>query len=181
MSDIYSSPRGLITALATTIATLPPPPPPSFPMPLRDFFLLSISFPSGFVSLRRSPLRPPHLLFTFSPSFSVPSSLLPFSLSSAARRRPDERDNSSSIRLSAASLFGPLPITLFLLLSALREDFGALSAKQGGSAHCNFNQERCTREARQLVASARVRRFEHTRRRDKEFVLFPSSFFFFIA
>lgn len=51
------------------------------------------------------------------------------SLSSAKRRRPDEHDNSSSIRLSIASLFGPLPIMFFLLLSALREDFGALSAK----------------------------------------------------
>lgn len=92
-------------------------------------------------SLRSSPSRPrPLFLLVFSlslflfPLRAVVSRCSSSSLSSAARRgaarrRPDERDNSSSIRLSTASLFGPLPITLFLLLSALREDFDALSVK----------------------------------------------------
>lgn len=90
--------------------------------------------------LSRQPHLAPHLvvvivvvysfsLFSLSPSPSPAHARSSSSISSAARRRPDERDNSSSIRLSAASLFGPLPITLFLLLSALREDFDALSAK----------------------------------------------------
>lgn len=99
-----------------------PPPPPSFPLLLRDFSL--------------QPLLHSVVVYSFS-LFSLSLSLLcsvvprcsSFSLSFAARRRPDERDNSSSIRFSTASLFRPLPITLFLLLSALREDFDALSVK----------------------------------------------------
>lgn len=154
MSDIYSSPRGLITALATTIAT--PPPPPSFPMPLRDFFLLSIPFPSGFVSLRRSPL-PLRIYSSLSLFLSLSHPLFfpsPYSL-----QRDD--DQTSAITLL---LFASLPL-LFLVLFRLRFfcsylPFAKTSARYRrgrGSAHCNFNQERCTREARQLVASARVR------------------------
>lgn len=83
-----------------------------------------LSFPSS------STLSPCFLsLFLFPLSF-LDAPLPPYPpRRGAARRRPDERDNSSSIRLSTASLFGPLPITLFLLLSALREDFDALSVK----------------------------------------------------
>lgn len=81
---------------------------------------LSVASPSDPSSLLSYPSSS-----TLSPCFlslfllrSVAPRCSSSSLSCAARRRPDERDNSSSIRLSTASLFGPLPITLFLLLSA---------------------------------------------------------------
>jgi len=71
----------------------------------------------------------------------------------AARRRPDERDNSSSIRLSAPLFGPPLPITLFLLLSALPVKSPARyrrSRESGakGKRRCSFNQERSSRERR---------------------------------
>lgn len=93
----------LITALG-----IPPslsPLPPSFPLPAPyDLFLLSSS-PSDFVLLFL--LVPLFLLAFLAPSFSLSLVVPPLSssLSSAGRRRPDERDNSSSIRLSAATLF----------------------------------------------------------------------------
>lgn len=87
-------------------------------------------------------------------------------------RRDDDQTSAITLLLfaSVASLFGSLPITLFLLLSALREDFGVLSAKgerARARARCSFNQERCTRERergkdrkRGRVNSSHVRLFE---------------------
>lgn len=158
----------------------PPPPPPSFPLLLHDFFLHPLSLFSLFFipsSFTLSPCFFSLYLFLFLLRSVVPR-CSSSSLSSTARRRPDERDNSSSIRLSTASLFAPLPITLFLLLSALREDFDALSAKGGASAHCSFNQERCTRDARQLVATFLD---SNAGGCDKEFIYFPPSFFSFLT
>lgn len=81
-----------------------------------DFFLLSASSPSDLVSLFLLVLL--FLLAFLARSFSLSLVVLPLSssLSFAGRRRPDERDNSSSIRLSVATLFSLLSITLFFTL-----------------------------------------------------------------
>lgn len=119
---------------------------------LYDFFLLSASSPSDLVSLFLLVLL--FLLAFLARSFSLSLVVLPLSssLSSAGRRRPDERDNSSSIRLlSAATLFSLLSITPFFILICPSRRLWRVIGEGGASAHCSFNQERCTRKTRQLV------------------------------
>lgn len=84
----------------------------TFSFPLSPHMTSSFShfFPRPFAVPSRFTLSP-----RFSQSFSLSLVVLPLSssLSFAGRRRPDERDNSSSIRLSVTTPFAFLPITLF--------------------------------------------------------------------
>lgn len=156
----------------------PSPPPPSFPL-LTSSSTLSVSSPasSRSSSSRRRLLF--LLVFFLSLSFSCVLSFLAAPLPPYLPQRDDDQTSAITLLLFASRpllFFAPLPITLFLLLSALREDFDALSAKGGASAHCSFNQERCTREARQLVATFLDSNIGGC---NKEFIL--SSFLFFLS